>query len=148
MLHDPPRILLIDDDPLLRALVCRLLKQDYDIHAACDGVEGFLRAKSFRPDAAIVDMQMPKWCGLKTLRAFRGNPILRPVPILFLTADTSRHSVTAAIADGANGYMSKSVLTRPELCRRLALLLGRDAARDHSATEIIVDDVLTAQTVC
>jgi len=131
MPNDPRRVLLIDDDPLLRALVTRLLRQDYIVHAACDGVEGFLSAKLFRPDAAIIDMQMPKWCGLKTLRAFRGNPHLRPVPILFLTADTSRHSVTAAIADGVNDYMSKSVLTRPELCRRLERLLEGGSASDE-----------------
>jgi CheY-like chemotaxis protein len=138
---------MIDDDPLLRALVCRLLKRDYTVHAACDGVEGFLRAKSFRPEAAIIDMQMPKWCGLKTLRAFRGNPVLRPVPILFLTADTSRHTVTAAIADGANDYMPKAILTRAELCRRLERLLGNGTAPRPNLSEILDFAAPLARTV-
>ena len=64
------RILVIDDDPLFRSLIVSLLRKQYYVSVASNGSEGFYKALEQPPELAIIDVQMPVWDGLKTLRAF------------------------------------------------------------------------------
>jgi CheY-like chemotaxis protein len=113
------RILVIDDDSVFRNLLVSLLRKDYIVFVAPDGVEGFHKASEAPPDLAIIDVQMPKWDGLQTLRAFRGHPHLRKAPVIMLTGDASRETVIAAIQAGASDYIIKTAFTREDLCRKI-----------------------------
>ena len=99
------RILVIDDDPLFRSLIVSLLRKNYMVAVASDGFEGYHKALQHPPDIALVDIQMPGWDGLKTLKAFRDHPSLEDTKILMLTGDASRETVLAAIQGGANDYV-------------------------------------------
>jgi CheY-like chemotaxis protein len=66
------RILVIDDDPLVRHTVERiLLKNGYQVCLAADGLEGLHAFRSQRPDLVITDIIMPKKEGLETIRLLR-----------------------------------------------------------------------------
>ena len=91
------RILVIDDDPLFRNLMVSFLRREYFVSVASDGSEGFYKALEYPPDIAIVDVQMPVWDGLQTLKAFRSHPTLCKTKIIMLTSDASKGTVVAAI---------------------------------------------------
>lgn len=119
------RLLIVDDDPMFRQLLTRMLRKDYLIAVANDGVEAFAKASEHLPDVAIVDVQMPNWDGIKTLRAFRTHPDLRFVPVIILTSDAKKSTVLSAIQNGAADYLIKADLRNDDLIARIQRLLTR-----------------------
>lgn len=121
-----PRVLVVDDDPLFRSLLVSLLRKDYLVSVAKEGSEGFYKAVEHPPDIAIVDIRMPGWDGLRTLRALRQHHATARCRVLMLTGDASRDTVVAAIRAGANDYLVKASFTRAELEQKLEVLLATE----------------------
>jgi CheY-like chemotaxis protein len=66
------KILVIDDDPLVRRTIERILqKSGYQVHLAADGVEGLRTFRTLQPDLVITDIIMPVKEGLDTIRLLR-----------------------------------------------------------------------------
>ena len=118
-----PRILIIDDDPLFRSLIVSVLRADFVVAVASDGEEGYYKALEHVPDLAVVDVQMPGWDGLKTLKSFRSQPSLASIPVVMLTGDASKDTVLAAIQAGANDYVIKVSFSKEEFLGKLNRLL-------------------------
>ena len=85
MKSSPTRVLIIDDDPLIRTLLVSALRKDCLVAVAAEGSEGFYKALELTPDVAVIDVNMPGWDGLKTLEAFRAHPGLKNVKVIMLT---------------------------------------------------------------
>lgn len=129
------RILVIDDDPLLRSLLVSMLRKDCLVAVASEGSEGFYKALEHPPDIALIDVQMPGWDGLKTLQAFRGHPALAHVRIMMLTADASKETVLAAIRAGSNDYVIKTTFSKHDFYQKLNRLIpGRIVIPTEEAT--------------
>lgn len=124
-----PRILIIDDDPLFRSLVVSVLRADFMVAVAADGEEGYYKAIEHVPDLAVVDVQMPGWDGLHTLKMFRSESSLAAVPVVMLTGDASKDTVLAAIQAGANDYVIKVSFSKEEFLSKLNRLLHPEAAK-------------------
>ncbi|MCA9093354.1 MAG: response regulator [Planctomycetaceae bacterium] len=124
-----PRILIIDDDPLFRSLVVSVLRSDFVVAVASDGEEGYYKALEHVPDLAVVDVQMPGWDGLRTLKTFRSQPSLASVPVVMLTGDASKDTVLAAIQAGANDYVIKVSFSKEEFLGKLNRLLHPATAK-------------------
>jgi len=123
-MSDRIRILIIDDDPMFRNLLFSLLRKDYIISVASDGSDGYHKALQHPPDVAIVDIQMPEWDGLRTLKEFRRHPALTDVHVMMLTSDASRETVLAAIEAGASDYVIKTSFSKEEFYRKLDKLVA------------------------
>jgi len=119
---------VIDDDPLFRSLIVSLLRKDCIVGVASEGSEGFYKALEHPPDVALIDVQMPGWDGLKTLKAFRGHPALADVRIMMLTSDASKETVLAAINGGSNDYVIKTSFSKDDFRQKLNRLAPRSAA--------------------
>lgn len=132
---DPPRALVMDDDPLFRTLLVAMLKRDYSVAVAADGSEGFYKALETPPAIAVVDIQMPGWDGLRTIKAFRDHNVLQRIPLLVLSSDATRGTVLAAISAGADDYVIKSSFTREELLQKLRTLRGVDVVASSVCAE-------------
>ncbi len=117
------RVLIIDDDPLIRTLLVSSLRKQCLVAIASDGSEGFAKAVELTPDIAVIDVNMPDWDGLKTLEAFRNHPKLKDVKIIMLTADSSKQTVMAAIRGGANDYLIKTSFTKADFHQKLNRLV-------------------------
>ncbi len=117
------RVLIIDDDPLIRTLLVSALRKDCLVAVAAEGSEGFAKALELKPDVAVIDVNMPGWDGLKTLEAFRAHPSLREIKIIMLTADSSKQTVMAAVRAGANDYLIKTSFSKAEFYRKLNQLV-------------------------
>lgn len=140
--EDRRHILVVDDDPLFRSLMVGVLRRDFDVTVACDGADGFYRALDRRPDVIVLDLQMPGWDGLKTLRAVRSHPILADVKVMVLTSDSSRETVLAAIHAGADDYTIKTAFSRDEFRQKLDRLFRQP--RDEFGLDYVMAKAMTA----
>jgi two-component system phosphate regulon response regulator PhoB len=105
--HPLPRVLVCDDEPVLRALVRASLEPDYLVVDACDGDESLRLAQELRPDVIVLDMMMPGKSGLEVLTALRADPNLAATPVVMLTARAQTADRIAAVEVGADRYLAK-----------------------------------------
>ena len=117
------RLLLIEDDAILRLSVKRQLEADgYRVDMAADGEDGLFQAREYPVDLAIVDLGLPKINGLSVVQALRAEG--RTLPILILTARGSWQDKVKGLETGADDYLVKP-FEYPELAARVKALLRR-----------------------
>ncbi len=105
-------ILLVDDDPAMRAKLRASLEPYYDILEAKDGMEAVEMSSKISPPAMIVsDVVMPRVDGFTLAKIMRGNPIMKKVPIMFVSSRNSPQDVTQALVLGACQYVLKTTPT-------------------------------------
>jgi CheY-like chemotaxis protein len=81
------RILVVDDDPSIRALLTELLQDEgYAVQATSDGQQALAAVRLTPPDLILLDLTMPVLNGLGVLRALRADAVLARVPVVVLTA--------------------------------------------------------------
>jgi DNA-binding response OmpR family regulator len=104
----PDEVLLIDDDPrLVTALRIRLEASGYIVHAAHGGAEGLSTARRVRPQAIVLDVNMPGMDGLQVCRRVRADQQLKATPIIVISAVTHEAAQRTAIEAGANRFLGK-----------------------------------------
>ena len=105
-----PKILYIDDDPVNRSLVNRVLTNyNFQVVEAKSGLEGIDLARQERPDLILIDINMPGLDGHETTTRMRGINALEKTPIIALTARTTRGERELALAAGCDGYITKPI---------------------------------------
>jgi DNA-binding response OmpR family regulator len=120
------RVLVCDDEPVLRALVRASLEPDYEIFEAQDGCEVLGLALDQRPDLIVLDMMMPGKSGLDVLAELRADATLAHTPVVMLTARAQAADRAAAAEAGADRYVAKPFSPR-ELAAVVGELIGRAA---------------------
>jgi len=131
------RVLVIDDDRLIRKVVKKVLTDlSYEVVEAEDGLEALKRIKSIRPDAVIVDKLMPGIDGFEVTRRLRREPELTHIPILVLTGESDLQEKLAAFEAGADDYLCKP-FAAAELAARLTVLLRRAKALENAQSQIL-----------
>ncbi len=117
------RVLVIDDSVTFRQALSDVLEQaGYTVTAAATGEEGLKLATTVRPDAVIVDGQLPGIDGPTVIRRLRDNPALQHVPCLMLTGTESAVDELRGLESGADAYVRKSEDSDFVLARLGALL--------------------------
>lgn len=131
------RILIADDDPLLRALLVHRLSADgHDILTAGDGSEALAVIRDQRPELIVLDALMPVMDGFEVLRRIKSGD-LTDAPVIMLTALKREQDIVGALQLGAADYLVKPFIP-DELGQRIRRLLeaaSRSAggARDRRA---------------
>ena len=107
------RVLVIDDEMLLRSLVAmQLRRHQFEVATAENGPNGLALTRHFKPDIIILDIMMPDMDGFEVFEVLKSKPETASIPVLFLTASISKlHNAQAELA-GAAGYIVKPY--RPE----------------------------------
>jgi len=130
------KILVAEDDSLVRELVrMRLAAAGYDAHTARTGKEVLQRMIVLRPDALVLDINMPDMDGFEVLETIRAEiPDLR-TPTLIMTARRSPDDVQKAVALGARDYVTKDSLETKLLPRlgRMLRMVASEALGQASA---------------
>jgi putative two-component system response regulator len=104
------RILAVDDDSDLLALMAKALGADYDADTASDA--GTAIEKSFgspQPDLILLDVEMPDVSGFEVCRALKGEPATADIPIIFLTGKTEAQAQVEGLELGAVDYITKPI---------------------------------------
>lgn len=101
-------VLTVDDSASIRQMVAFTLKSaGYEVLEAVDGEDGLTKAKAKSADLVLTDQNMPKMDGLTLIKALRGLPQYRAIPILMLTTESSDAMKAAGRAAGATGWLVK-----------------------------------------
>jgi DNA-binding response OmpR family regulator len=120
------RILVAEDDAGIRDIIrVRLSSIGFDVHTAHTGREALLRLRELRPDAMILDLNMPELDGFGVLEAMKASA--ERVPTLVLTARHAADDVRRAVSLGAKDYMTKP-FSDAQLLARVARLLRKTYA--------------------
>jgi DNA-binding response OmpR family regulator len=118
-----PSILIIEDDEIVAKTIERCLRgKDYHVNVANTGVAGLKAAHRKIPDLVILDVIMPGMDGFTVCKEIREDPILRDVPILFLTAKIKPEDAIVGLSLGADDYLRKPFNVDELLLRVVAIL--------------------------
>lgn len=105
---NPARILVVDDESMVRRLLQRLLEREgYEVDLAASGEEAMERVQARVPDAVLLDMYMPGMDGTEVCRALKREPATKEIPVLMLSGDDARESHAAGREAGASDFLSK-----------------------------------------
>jgi DNA-binding response OmpR family regulator len=127
------RILVVDDDALLRSSVGRMLADEgYSVDVAGDGYEALARVADSPPDLILLDVLMPGMNGRELLETLRGNAATRAIPVLVMTA-VQGIDATAGITAGSVDYVEKP-FDIDELLNKVALALYRASGAREGAS--------------
>jgi DNA-binding response OmpR family regulator len=119
------RVLVIDDDDDIRALVCTLLKRSgVSVREAANGRDGMREFHAYRPDLVVLDVSMPELDGWEMLDRIRD---MSNVPVLMLTARGDELERVRGLQSGADDYVVKP-FGKQELVARVQALLRRAAS--------------------
>jgi DNA-binding NarL/FixJ family response regulator len=136
------RILLADDQALIRSGIRALLDAEDDIEVvaeASDGRQAVALAVEYRPDIALVDIQMPVLDGLEATRQIVADQRLDGVHVVILTNFGLDEYIFAALRAGASGFLLKD--TQPaELLRALRVALRGDALLSPAVTRRLISE--------
>ncbi|HEX7530041.1 MAG TPA: response regulator [Pyrinomonadaceae bacterium] len=130
----PNRVLVADDDPVMRHLVTTIIKQrECEAVVANDGREAYriLQTDSqFR--AAIIDMTMPFLEGLDLIRYMRSERRLMRIPIMMISAEQDIKLMTSSFSAGATAFLPKP-FTPEQLQSAIRMLLGNGSSARRAA---------------
>lgn len=102
------KVLLIEDDPVLRENTAELLElSNYDVKTAANGKIGLVTAFDIVPDVIICDIMMPELDGYGVLEELSHNEQTRIIPFIFLSAKTEHKDVRKGMNLGADDYITK-----------------------------------------
>ncbi len=93
-------------------LVDLLTIQGYEVHEATNGLEGLEQARKLVPNLILTDMGMPRMSGWEMVPEIKGDPALRHIPVVAITAFAMTGDREKALAIGCDGYISKPIETR------------------------------------
>jgi DNA-binding NarL/FixJ family response regulator len=134
------RVLLADDQALLRAGFRALLDAQDDIEVvaeALDGADATRQAARHRPDVVLMDIRMPGVDGLEATRQIVADPRLEEVRIIILTTFDLDEYVFEALRAGASGFLVKD--TEPvELLRAVRAVAAGDALLSPGVTRRLI----------
>jgi DNA-binding response OmpR family regulator len=109
-MNEPPRILIVEDDPDIAQFLARYLRRRYEVEIAVDGEAGLAALlRPPPPDLVIADVMMPKMNGFTMIAKMRELLTTARPPVIFLTARDQPADVVKGIQAGARHYMTKPV---------------------------------------
>ncbi len=134
MTPSAPRILLVDDDADLSAMLREYLEREgFVVETASNGADGLDRALSERHDVVILDVMLPRLNGIEVLRRIRQSSA---VPVLMLTAKGDQVDRVVGLELGADDYVAKPYYPR-ELVARLRAILRRGTSAGPVSTNTL-----------
>ncbi|MFD9214601.1 response regulator [Streptomyces sp. NPDC059544] len=139
------RVLLVDDQPLIRSGFRALLDLEDDIEVvaeAADGQEGWALVKEQLPDVALIDIQMPVMDGIEATRRIAADPALACVHVVMLTNYGMDEHVFDALRAGAAGFLVKDIVPE-DLLHAVRVAARGDALLAPAITRKLIDQYVT-----
>jgi DNA-binding NarL/FixJ family response regulator len=139
------RVLLVDDQPLIRSGFRALLDLEDDIEVvaeAADGQEGCALVTEHLPDVALIDIQMPVVDGIEATRRIASDPALACVHVVMLTNYGMDEHVFDALRAGAAGFLVKDIVPE-DLLHAVRVAARGDALLAPAITRKLIDQYVT-----
>lgn len=139
------RVLLVDDQALMRAGFRALLSAEDDLEVvgeASDGGSAVQLTRRLRPDVVLMDVQMPGVDGIEATRRIAADPELAAVRVLVLTNYGLDSYVFAALRAGASGFLLKDA-DPAELLQAVAIVARGDALLAPAITRSLISEFVS-----
>ena len=118
------KILVADDDPNVVFLISEVLTRErYQVSSAANGVDALRQARAEMPDLVLLDVMMPGIDGFEVCRRIKGDPALRAIKVVMVTAKTQGKDIRTGISAGADHYITKPFKIG-ELSAKIKELIG------------------------
>lgn len=130
-------VLVIDDNPDIRALIASLLKNEYTVLTASNGIKGIKLASKYIPDLIICDIMMPVMDGMECCRRLKNEQATSHIPVLMLTACSMDEQRIRGYECGADAYLSKPFNSQVLAARCRALIENRMRVRASFGMPVI-----------
>ncbi len=101
------KILVVDDEEVIRKLLMASLKPNYFVELSNDGIDAVEKVKTFKPDLFLVDNMMPRMNGFELVKALRENAEFANTPIIMLTAKDGVRDKVEGFTTGVDDYITK-----------------------------------------
>lgn len=134
-----PTVLLVDDTPSYLSLLTDILKDDYRIKVAINGVKA-LELADTPPDLILLDVVMPDMNGYEVCRRLKENPVTRDVPVIFLTVKIEVADEELGFSVGAVDFIHKPVIASIVKARVNTHIALRQARRELEQKNRIISD--------
>jgi DNA-binding response OmpR family regulator len=110
--RDSRKILIIDDNPAVRNMLCKLLEEyGYRTATADDGLKALQAARTENPDLILLDVMLPGMDGFKVCRMIKFDRLLKNIPVIILTSRMGEEDEKLALQVGADAFIVKAVRT-------------------------------------
>ena len=125
------RILIVEDNTDVIAYLSSLLRTEYAIIYAKDGIDGLRKAKEQVPDLIVSDLMMPGMDGFQLCQTIRSTPLLAHIPFIIITAKVSEDDRILGLKAGADAYLAKPFNPDVLMVRISQLIAQRQQLRDR-----------------
>ena len=133
------RILVIDDDPLIRKLVSRMLtRSGFTVLLAGDAREAQAQLAADPADLILLDWMLPEMSGIDFLKRLKEDPRAGEIPVVMVTSKNKQAEVLEGFASGADDYVSKP-FSSDELLARVRAVLRRTSPIDETGMIVVGD---------
>ena len=119
------RILIAEDEPDILELVAFTLRfAGHEVVATANGEEAVQQAGQMIPDIILMDVRMPRMTGYDACRIMKADPILKDIPVVFLSAKGQDSEIQTGMAVGAEDYLLKP-FAPDQLTERVKTILAK-----------------------
>ena len=122
-------VLVVDDTTINLQILIELLNDEFEVVFATSGREALAVASEVLPDLVLLDIQMPEMDGYAVMKAFKADPVLQEIPVIFITAMSQQEDEIYGLELGAVDYISKPfnpTITRLRVRNQMELKRLRD----------------------
>jgi two-component system alkaline phosphatase synthesis response regulator PhoP len=136
------RILLIEDEEDIAALIkLQAELSGYKLHVEVDGINGYRAIEREKPDLVLLDIMLPGENGLDVCRRIKGNPDLKNIPIMIVSAKGEELDIVLGLELGADDYVQKPFSPKV-LFSRIKAILRRGKEPEKSAKMVKFSDFI------
>ncbi len=131
------KVLAVDDSKTIRKIVSKAFSTyDCDVLEAENGIEGLSIASREKPDLIVLDITMPVMNGVEMLGKLKGQPELKDIPVIMLTAESGKENVMQIVKMGVRDYMVKPFKGEQLIERVMKILTLQPKAADASSASV------------
>jgi len=138
--EDVTTVLIVDDNAELRHFLGLRLASRYRVIEAGNGREGVETAINELPDLVISDVMMPEMNGIELAQALSENPDTATIPLILLTAKSTKRDTVEGLQAGADDYLTKPFDTSELIARVAGLIASRKLVRVAALAEFQADN--------
>lgn len=119
------KILIAEDERDIRDLVAFTLRfAGYEVTTASNGEEAVQLASKENPDLILMDVRMPRLTGYDACRILKADPVMKDIPVVFLSAKGQESEIQAGLDAGAEEYLLKP-FAPDQLTERVKTILAK-----------------------
>lgn len=133
-----PRVLVVEDEPEVAAVLAEILRSRYRVEVARDGAEGLAKAKGLHPDLVVMDVFLPRLDGLDAAVALKSSSDTADIPVILLSAHQGVAEKVRALNLGAVDYLHKPFQALELLARTERALKLHTAERELERSLVLL----------